>query len=140
MQTRLSSVENSFWRSAGAWLVMPMVALMLINFVRTLADPAGFAAYLGLPLQHAADFRLVQVYGLRALFIGLFAAYLLWQQNAGALKWFAWLAILMAVGDAWLVYGAGGAQGIVIRHLGTAVYLLIAGFALHRQGERGLSK
>ena len=42
--------------------MLPMVALMLINFVRTLVVAAGFATYLGLPLQHGADFRLVQVF------------------------------------------------------------------------------
>lgn len=118
--------------------MLQMVALMWINFVRTLVVAAGFATYLGLPLQHGADFRLVQMYGLRALFIGLFVVYLLWRQNVDALKWFALLAILMAVGDAWLVFNVGGAHGIVSRHLFTAAYLLTTVFALHRQAERGL--
>ncbi len=138
MQTHLSETGKTFWRSVGAWLVVPMVGLMLINFGRTLADPVGFAVYLGLPLLNVADFRWVQVYGLRALFIGLFAAYLLWRRQTMALKWFAWLAMIMAVGDAWLVWQAGGAQAIIVRHCLTALYLLVAGTVLHRSFRKGI--
>jgi Domain of unknown function (DUF4267) len=138
MQTQLSDMTKTFWRSAGSWLVVPMVVLMLVNFGRTLLDPIGFAAYLGLPLQNVADFRLIQLYGLRALFIGLFASYLLWREKATELKWFAWLAIVMPVGDAWLVWQAGGAQAIIVRHCLTAVYLLVAGTVLHRSFRKGV--
>jgi uncharacterized membrane protein YfcA len=138
MQTQLSDMTKTFWRSAGSWLVVPMAVLMLVNFGRTLLDPIGFAAYLGLPLQNVADFCLIQLYGLRALFIGLFASYLLWREKATELKWFAWLAIVMPVGDACLVWQAGGTQAIIVRHCLTAVYLLVAGTVLHRSFRKGV--
>jgi Domain of unknown function (DUF4267) len=138
MQTQLSDTSKTFWRSTGSWMVVPMVVLMLLNFGRTLLDPIGFAAYLGLPLQNVADFGLIQVYGLRALFIGLFASYLLWREKTTELKWFAWLAIVMPVGDACLVWQAGGTQAIIFRHCLTAAYLLVVGVVLHRSLRKGI--
>jgi hypothetical protein len=37
-------------RSAGVWMVALGGLLMIVNSIRAVHDPVGFAAYLGLPL------------------------------------------------------------------------------------------
>jgi hypothetical protein len=118
------------YRFAGFWLAAAMALLMLVNFARTMTDPAGFSAYMGLPVQDAANLAWVQVYGLRALFIGLLVLFFLLRRDPASLKGLALLALVMALGDALLVLRAGG--GTVARHLATAGVLVLAGWALHR--------
>ncbi|MEO8154368.1 MAG: DUF4267 domain-containing protein [Rhizobacter sp.] len=123
-------MNTPVYKFAGFWLAVAMVLLMLVNFVRTLRDPTGFSAYMGLPIKDAGDLAWVQVYGLRALFIGLVAAFFLIKVDPASLKWVTALAIVMALGDAWLVSRTGNSA--VTRHLTTAGVLMLGTYALHR--------
>jgi hypothetical protein len=107
-----------------------MAVLMLVNFGRSWADPAGFAKYMGLPLDAAATAAgaaWVKVYGLRALFIGLLVAYLLWQRSAATLRAVAALALVMSAGDAWLAQAA--VSPAWVRHVIISVVLIAAAWA-----------
>jgi hypothetical protein len=110
--------------------------LMLVNAVRAFSDPAAFATYLGLPLATADDAGLVQVYGLRALFIGLLIGTLLILRERTALSVVALTAVVMPVGDAILTSGAGAPGATVGRHVGIALFLLVAGFLLRRDARQ----
>ena len=123
-------MNTPFYKFSGFWLAVAMGLLMLVNFVRTWRDPAGFSTYMGLPIRDAADLAWVQVYGLRALFIGLVVAFLLVRLDPASLKWLAALAIVMALGDAWLASGHG--HGGTTRHLITAGVLMVAAGMLRR--------
>ena len=128
----LSDAVTTPWRSAGYWMAVLIVVLMAVNAVRAFSDPVGFAAYLGLPLTDQKDTGFVNVYGLRAAFLGLFAAVLLIQQDLNALKWFALAAVIMPIGDAYLVSNAGAPTATLIRHVAIAIYLVATFYMLHR--------
>jgi hypothetical protein len=107
------------------WLVALIALLMALNAIRAFASPIAFAAYLGLPLADSKDADLVRVYGLRAAFLGVFAAILLARQDFQVLKWYALAAAIMPVGDAILTIRAAAPERTIARHVGIAIYLLV---------------
>ncbi len=109
-----------------------IAVFMAVNTARAFLDPIGFSAYLGLPIAPGEPIGFVHVYALRAAFLGLFTAILIVRRDLGALKWYALAAMIMPIGDAALVYGAGGPLDKVARHLAIALYLLITFALLHR--------
>ncbi len=115
---------------AAAALSLIIAALQAFNAFRAFADPAGFSAYLGLPLADPRDAGLVMVYGLRAAFIAILVALLLAFRLWTALFWMALAAIVMPVGDAYLTSSAGAPTSIVARHLAIAAYLAVTAFVL----------
>lgn len=119
-------------RTIGFWLAVAIAALQGVNALRTFTNPAGFAAYMGLPLAGAEAAAWVQVYGLRAGFIAVITTILLIRQDFAALRWTALAALVMPLGDAWLTAHAGAPNAIVSRHLGIAVFLAAAWFFLSR--------
>lgn len=122
-------------RAPGVWLATLIVGLMALNAWRAIADPVAFSIYLGLPAT-TPDIGFVHVYALRAAFLGVFAAVLLARRDFRTLSLFALVAVLMPLGDAWLVYAAHGFGPIVARHLAIAVYLVVTWAALRRLADR----
>lgn len=118
----------------GLGLAALIAALQLVNVARVMADPAGFAAYMGAPLG-AGDEAWVQIYALRAAFIGLLVGALVLRRDVAALKWTALAALVMPLGDAWIAGRAGADAAIVGRHLATAAYVAIV-FAALALGSR----
>jgi hypothetical protein len=76
------------------------------------------------------------VYGLRALFLAVFAAVLIARQDWHAFKFYALAALVMPIGDAVLTSNAGAPLSIVGRHIAIAVYLCVTAFMLHRWTSR----
>lgn len=122
----------SLMRAPGFWMALLMIASQLLNAVRALADPMSFAGYMGLSISNPADSGFVEVYALRAAFLGVFAAVLLFTRQIRALSLMALLAVAMAIGDALLTFRAGAATAIIVRHLLIGVFLLAAWFFLRR--------
>ena len=127
-----SLVAATPWRSIGPWMAALLALSQILNAARAAIDSAGFAAYFGLPLASPIDAGLVQVYGLRAAFLGLFAMFLLARREFVVLKWFALLAVVMPVGDLMLTLRAGAPTTTVARHAGYVVYILATAGFLHR--------
>lgn len=123
------------WKSVGVWMAAIVGAMQLVNALRAFADPGGFANYLGLPLVSNADAGLIQLYGLRALFLGLFVLCLLYTRQLRALAWMAALAVVMPVGDVWLVHQAGAPAATVLRHVLIGVFLLLTAVLLFRDAR-----
>ncbi len=127
-------------RTAGFWLAAAIAVLQGVNAIRTAMDPQGFATYMGLPVDRLSALGWVQVYGLRAGFIAVLTAVLLARSDFTALRLMALAALMMPLGDAYLALNAGAGPGIVGRHLGIAVFLVVAavflGRAAARQGAR----
>lgn len=119
-------------RTVGFWLAVVMTVLQGVNAVRTLANPAGFARYMGLPVEQSEALDWVQVYGLRAGFIAILTAILLARADFATLSWMALAALVMPLGDAWLAADAGAPMVIIARHLCVAVFLLVAWYFLSR--------
>lgn len=120
------------WRSVGLWMAVLLGLSQLVNAARALADPGGFATYLGLPLSVAADAGLIKVYGLRAAFLGLFALVLVLRREFVVLKWYALFAVLMPAGDFLLTLQAGAPTATVARHAAYVIYILVTAAFLHR--------
>jgi Domain of unknown function (DUF4267) len=130
------SQSETPWRSAGFWMGALIALLMGVNTFRAFADPIGFATYMGLPLKNPTDIGFVHVYGLRAAFLGLFAAILLARQDMQTLKLYALAALVMPLGDALLTWTAGAPTAIVGRHIAIMVYLAATAYMLHRWTTR----
>jgi hypothetical protein len=120
------------WRSIGFWMALPMIGLMALNAGRAFLSPVDFAQYMGLPLSDPANVGFVHIYGLRAFFLGLFALILILRRDFGALHWYALAAIVMALGDAYLMWRAGGGASIIGRHLAIGLCLAAIAAALRR--------
>jgi Domain of unknown function (DUF4267) len=121
-----------FIGSIGFWMALLMIISQLINAIRAFLDPAAFAVYMGLPLTNAADIGFVEVYGLRALFLAVFAAALIYARQIRSLSMLALCAVIMPIGDVILVTSAGAPSAIIIRHVVIGVFLLLAWFFLNR--------
>lgn len=124
--------RKSPWLSLGAWLAVALAGLMIVNTVRAFVEPVAFAAYMGLPLADAGNAGFVEIYGLRAAFLGLFALVLLWRTDMFALGAFAAVAVLMPLGDAYLAAQAGAPLAIVGRHLFSAAILILMAVVTRR--------
>ena len=113
-----------------------MGLFQIVNFGRSLADPASFSDYMGLPIGAGGPEGFVYVYGLRSLFIGLVVVAFVMRRSVQALLIMALAALILPLGDAWLVYDNGGSTATVVRHLVIAVYILITLLALlHLRGR-----
>ena len=124
--------RKSPWGSLGAWLAVALSALMIVNTVRAFVEPEAFAAYMGLPLSDASGAGFVQIYGLRAAFLGLFTLVLLWRADMFALGAFAAVAVVMPLGDAALAAQAGAPLVVVARHLFSALVLIVMAYVTRR--------
>jgi hypothetical protein len=124
------------WRSVGVWMAVLIALLMALNTWRASSDPAAFARYFGVEAAADAHPAFVYVYASRAFFLGAITGVLLWQRQFVALAWFAGIAITMPLADAALVAHSGGSSAIIARHLGTAIYLALTAFFLHRWNLR----
>lgn len=136
----LSSPFPFPWRSIAFWLSALIAVMMAFNAWQAFADPAAFAARFGLTGAADADAGFVRVYASRALFLALVTAVLLGARQFRALGLFAAVAVVMPVADALQVSAAGGADGIVIRHVVIAAYLVVTAWLLLRlaaKQERG---
>ncbi len=122
------------WVQAGFGMSAVMGLFMAANAVRAARQPERFAAYMGLPLAPApAGF--VHVYAVRAGFLAVLAAVLLARRDAAGLAVLAGCAVVMPLGDAWLTWRAGAPAATVARHLGIAVFLAVACWALGQEGR-----
>jgi Domain of unknown function (DUF4267) len=120
------------WRSAGVWMSALIALLMAINTWRAAPDPEAFARNFGIDAAAGAHPAFIYVYAVRAFFLGLVTAVLIWRREYVALSWFAAVAIVMPLGDVLLVMNAGGTSTIIARHLAIAAYLALTAFLLNR--------
>ena len=120
----------NFWTRPSTWLVVLLGGYMFLNTARAFLDPAGFATYMGLPLTDPANHGFVQVYALRAAFLGLCAFGLLWLRDIRALAVFALMAVVMPVGDAILTASNHASPLIVARHGASAILLAVTAWLL----------
>ncbi len=108
-----------------------MAAIQAFYAFSSMLDPGGFAEMRGTALQIAADADWVVIYGSRTLFIALFIGLLLFLRQYALLKWAALIGMVMPIIDAWLALQAEAETSVVIRHVATAVYLLLTFAVLH---------
>jgi hypothetical protein len=72
----------------------------------------------------------VKIYGSRTLFIALLLGYLLHVRNYSALMWCALFGTVMPITDGLLAYEAQAPLKVVVKHIATILFLLVAFFVL----------
>lgn len=127
-----ASHNPALTRSPGFWLALLMIVSQAVNALYAAIDPVGFSAYLGLPLADGVDPSWVRIYGLRTTFIALLGAWLLNTRQIRTLSTVALLAVVMPLGDLWLVWQADGPATKLARHALLTVFVLATWFLLRR--------
>ena len=106
-----------------------MGVFQIVNAVRVMTDAAGFAGYMGLPIEGGSN-GFVHVYALRSLFIGIVVLGLVAGKRVGVLAWMAAVGVVLPLGDMWLASDAGAPGATVARHGVIAVYLVATALVL----------
>jgi hypothetical protein len=127
-----SNISPKFTKSVGFWMAIVMILSQLINALRAFSDPVSFAVYMGLPLANQLDDGFVEVYGLRALFLGVFATVLVYTKQIRALSLLALFAVIMPIGDVILVWQAGAPASVIVRHVVIGMFLFAAWYFISR--------
>ncbi|MEP5763201.1 MAG: DUF4267 domain-containing protein [Halieaceae bacterium] len=120
----------------GLLLVALMAILQGIYAIYAFADPAAFALLRGTELHVAGDSDWVKIYSSRTLFVALIIGYLLYLKDYRTLKWAAIFGLAMPVTDAVLAYQALAPMQVILKHVATAVYLLVTFYVLHSLAKR----
>lgn len=124
------------WRTIGFWLAAALALSQLGNALRVAFGAQAYSVYMGLPLSGGEGESWVVVYALRAFFLGSFAGYLLITSRYRVLSTMALLALVMPLGDFYLVWQAGGSAGTLARHGLIAAVLVAAWISLDRLARR----
>jgi hypothetical protein len=124
---------------AGFVLVLLMAGLQLVYALYAYADPAAFSLTRGTDLFAAGDSDWVRIYASRTLFIALIIGYLLYSKQVRILAVASLLGIVMPVTDAWLAYHASAGDKVVLKHVATALFLVVTFFILRSVVRRGQS-
>jgi hypothetical protein len=119
-------------RSVGFWMAAVMALLQAIYALQAFADPVAFAAYRATPIASLDGVRWVHTYGSRTLFVALVVALLLAREELGTLRWVALVGVIMPISDALIAFQANAPGAVLLRHIGTAIYLLITFVVLTR--------
>jgi len=122
-------------RTTGMILVFLMAGLQLAYALYAFADPAGFSLLRGTELFSVGDSDWIRIYASRTLFIALIIGYLLYRKHFRILAVASLLGAVMPVADAWLAYQAAAGDKVVLKHVATALFLIIT-FAILRSVVR----
>ncbi|WP_373077698.1 DUF4267 domain-containing protein [Zhongshania sp.] len=114
----------------GVILVFLMALIQGFYAIFSYVDPMAFAVVRGTELFSSMDSDWVKIYGSRTLFITLILGYLLYVRNYTVLMWCALFGVVMPITDGILAYEAGAPFTVVIKHVATMVFLLVAFFVL----------
>ena len=117
--------ESKALRTAGTILVLLMAGLQLTYALYAFADPAGFSLIRGTELFATGDSDWIRIYASRTLFIALIIGYLLYRKHFRILAVASLLGTVMPVADAWLAYQASAGDKVVLKHVATALFLII---------------
>jgi hypothetical protein len=119
----------------GVALVVLMAIYMAFNTFQAWGAPVAFADRLGLPITGAESEGWVRVYALRAAFIALLLGGLVLARQWRALSLFAFAALIMPLGDAWLTYNTGAPIAIFGRHIALIGVIALAAFLLSQAAK-----
>lgn len=132
----MTSPQYKKLKTTGILLVALMAILQGFYAIYALIDPAAFAVLRGTELLVEGDSDWVKIYASRTLFVALIIGYLLYVQNYKILKWAAIFGLVMPVADAVLAYQALAPMSVVLKHVATAIYLLVVFWVLQSLTRR----
>jgi hypothetical protein len=133
--TNVDKSESKALPITGMVLVLLMAGLQLAYALYAFADPAAFSVLRGTALFAAGDGDWIRIYASRTLFIALIIGYLLYRKHFRILAVASLLGTVMPVTDAWLAYQSSAANAVVLKHVTTAVFLVVT-FAILRSVVR----
>ncbi|MES2935103.1 MAG: DUF4267 domain-containing protein [Pseudomonadota bacterium] len=131
--------QSKALRTTGMILVLVMAGLQLTYALYAFADPAGFSLIRGTELFATGDADWIRIYASRTLFIALIIGYLLYRKHFAILAVASLLGTVMPVADAWLAYQASAGDKVVLKHVATAVFLIVTFAVLRSVARRGQS-
>ena len=126
------ATTSSPWRSAGLWITGILLVYMIFSSVQAANNPESFAASFGLPLGNEGGGAFVQVYAIRAFFLGVLGLTFLVRKKYASLATVILVAIIMPIGDFFLVAQHGADITIIARHGAIACILLLTWYLLQR--------
>ncbi len=115
----------------GFVLVLLMAALQGFYAVYAYLDPNAFSGVRGTDLI-VGDEPWVQIYASRTLFIALLIGYFLYLKHYKILMMAALFGVVMPLTDGVLAYTAGADSAIIVKHVLTAIYLIVTFFVLRK--------
>jgi Domain of unknown function (DUF4267) len=127
--------ESKALRTTGMVLVFLMAGLQLTYALYAFADPSAFSLIRGTELFAVGDSDWIRIYASRTLFIALIIGYLLYRRHLKILAVASLIGTVMPVADAWLAYQASAGEQVVLKHVATALFLIIT-FAILRSVAR----
>jgi hypothetical protein len=122
-------------QTTGIIFVFLMAGLQLLYAVYAFADPATFSLIRGTELFATGDSDWIRIYASRTLFIALLIGYLLYQRQFTVLAVASLLGAIMPVTDAWLAYHASAGAKVVLKHVATALFLVVTFVILRRRSD-----
>lgn len=126
----MSENRNRGLKVVAHVLVVLMVAIQAFYGVYAFVDPVSFSEVRGTALFAVDDSDWVLIYASRTLFVALIIGYLLYVKNYSVLVLAALFGVVMPVTDAALAYEAAAPSKIVLKHLATALYLIVTAIVL----------
>jgi hypothetical protein len=132
----MSSKAQALVRTANV-LVFLMAALQLAYGLYAYVSPAAFSVIRGTELFVIQDADWVRIYASRTLFIALLIGYLLYAQQYRVLAVASLLGTIMPITDAVLAYQASATNGVVFKHVATALFLAVTFAVLYVVARRG---
>lgn len=132
----MSEADRAAWWTPGVVMVVLAVLYTVVNILRAITDPSGFAQSFGLAESAAGDGGFVLVYAIRMMFVAGLAGALLARRDVRALTTFAAVSVVMPLGDAALVAGNSGPAAVIARHLAVAAFLTMTWWLLRRRVPR----
>ncbi len=121
----MSGHKRKLVEKIGVALIFAMVLLQSVYAIYAYLDPDAFAVLRGTELFASTDADWVKIYASRTLFVALVVGYLLVLKEYRILAWVSLFGTVMPATDAYLAYGAGAENNVVLKHIATMVYLLI---------------
>jgi hypothetical protein len=135
MNTTTGSDTSTLKRNSPLFwftLLIPVAIIGLgINFI---LNPVGASAGFGIPIHYPAAFPFMWIKGIRDIFSGLVVLTFLLRGDRRATAILFALAILIPVGDGFVILSHLGFAPPIFIHWGTALYMMIvAAFLLRRK-------
>jgi hypothetical protein len=122
-------------QTTGIIFVFLMAGLQLVYAVYAFADPAAFSLIRGTELFATGDSDWIRIYASRTLFIALLIGYLLYRRHFAILAIASLLGVIMPVTDACLAYHASAGAKVVLKHVATALFLVVTFVILRRRSD-----
>lgn len=119
-------------------LLIPLAIIGIgINFI---LNPVGASAGYGIPMHDPAAFPFMWIKGIRDIFSGIVILAFLLAKDRRTTAILYTLAILIPVGDGFVILGHSGFAPPIFIHWGTALYMMVVAAFLLKTGKPAVAQ